>query len=213
MVANCAGSGIAHNGGLQFECDTTNNNYTLFLTPEIFYYHHHIRDAICQDEHYLKYGFDIDDIQTGNAGTLLFQDTVLSDTDCDTVVYLTLDVYPVYEKVDIIDSCLPVEWNGKTYYESGNYVSRFSSTTGCDSTEYLYLTIPPAVYTHIRIEACDSYEWDGELYTESGTYSRKYSSSAGCDSTVTLHLTIIHLETTVENLTPDFCELHEAEIK
>ena len=76
----------------QYTCDSTVILRLLVAAPDTTW----IVDTTCQDEEYNLYGFNISPIQTHQVGTI--QDSLHLTTclNCDSVVYLTLTVMPVY---------------------------------------------------------------------------------------------------------------------
>ena len=89
------------------------------------------------------------------------------------------------------EACVSYEWNGQTYYASGDYTYSTVNVAGCDSTATLHLTILKPTAGEETQEACMSYTWHEQTYTASGDYTFTTTNAAGCDSVVTLHLTIL----------------------
>ncbi len=189
---NDDGTGIAENGGQQAECDTTNNILAVPLPSFLYSKHTYLEDLTCQDQPYTRNGFNIPASGTMNSGIRNFERTLASSEGCDSIIHLKLNIYPYYNKVVEIKSCHSYEWNGQTYYQSGNYVKHLTSSQGCDSVVNLRLTIYPKQNTQDTAEACSSYNWNGQTYTESGEHIQHFGSVHGCDSTVHLQLKIHH---------------------
>ena len=101
---------------------------------------------------------------------------------------VSIIVWPTYATSFEASSCIPYEWNGSTYDETGDYTQNLTSLHGCDSIATLHLTITGPIYHEWSIEACDRYKWNDSTYTEPGDYVQEFVTSQECDSIVTLHL-------------------------
>lgn len=99
-------------------------------------------------------------------------------------------IWPTHATSLEASSCVPYEWNGTTYDETGDYTLNLTSTHGCDSIVTLHLTISDILTTEFERTRCNSYTWNGITYSESGDYEQEFTTIEGCDSIVTLHLTI-----------------------
>src|SRR6185369_13509157 len=76
------------------------------------------------------------------AGT--YVDTLTSQTGCDSIVTLTLNVNPVLTSTDTVTICsssLPYIWNGNSYNAGGTYFDTLTGQTGCDSIAKLILNV------------------------------------------------------------------------
>ena len=179
VVVNCAGSGIAQNGGLQPECDTANNMAELpvrFHTDTI-----HLTDTAC--EHYLWYG---DTLTLSGEYTRIFTNTM----GCDSVISLHLTIHIPQHQSETVVADESYVWNGETYTESGDYLFAHPDENGCDEVDTLHLTVYYSSFSEIEAVVCDSYTWNDSVYTTSGTYVQTFTNSHGTDSVVTLHLTV-----------------------
>lgn len=134
VAINCAGSGIAQNGGLQPECDLTNNTAQVVLNfqsePTI------ITEIAC-------------DQFTWNGNTYSqsgqYQQTLQDSYGCDSIVIMDLTILTDSEPTFISDTaCDQYQWNGVSYLQSGQYQQLFQNSYGCDSIATLYLTIETA---------------------------------------------------------------------
>ncbi len=117
-------------------------------------------------------------------------------TGADSVVIMTLNVYPEDNTEFSEAACMSYIWNNTTYTENGDYVQHFENQYGCDSTVTLHLTINTPVNVAYTEEACEVYTWNGTEYTESGDYTFAHEDVNGCNQVDTLHLTInnpVHL--------------------
>ena len=179
VAVNGNNVGIAQNGGLQPECDTTNNTVTLPVTIHTDTVH--LTATACDS--YLWYGDTL--TETGE-----YPHTLINEGGCDSVVTLHLTVKPsVTELVEAV-ACGSYTWNGVTYYESGEYTRTFTAANGCDSVVTLNLTINHGTHNVETETACESYIWHDETYTTTGTYTYSYTNGDGCPSVDTLRLTV-----------------------
>ena len=88
-------------------------------------------------------------------------------------------------------ACDSLFWNGKWFYESGDYEYVTTNAAGCDSIVTLHLTINHSVQLNMRgIDVCGSYLWGDTLIETSGTYTRRLHTISGCDSIVTQTITV-----------------------
>ncbi len=130
-------------------------------------------------------------------GDTLTQNTQRTDRlqtyyGCDSVVTLTLTVYPfVHVDVDTI-VCFgeSLTFLGKTYASSGTFTDTLVTAYGCDSTLSLKLVVLGELTTLTRAQICtgETYAFADTTYATSGTYVHPYTSLNGCDSTQTLVL-------------------------
>lgn len=113
----------------------------------------------------------------GQQYTLPQQDTI--HFDCDSIVIFTLEVGKKTESTVSLtehDSCF---WNGKMYYQSGQYEWVGTNAAGCDST----------VYLDLHILTCLELTNDNEQYTFCGddaTLNFPYTYIKGDIGTATL---------------------------
>lgn len=105
-----------------------------------------IYDTICKGAGYEANGFTLTEVETGAAGTLTRTRT-MTTSGCSSNLTLQLKVN---EPVTLTTSATAhgsYNWNGVTYYESGDYTQTFMAANGCDSVVTLHLTLtdPPQV--------------------------------------------------------------------
>ncbi len=105
-----------------------------------------IYDTICKGAGYEANGFTLTEAETGTAGTLTRTRT-MTTSGCSSNLTLQLKVN---EPVTLTTSATAhgsYNWNGVTYYESGEYTQTFTAANGCDSVVTLHLTLtdPPGV--------------------------------------------------------------------
>ena len=150
-----------------------------------------IYDTVCQGASYEANGFSITEGETQTAGTLTRTRT-MTTSGCSSNLTLQLRVNEPVASTCSATACEHYEWNGVTYYESGDYTQTFTAANGCDSVVTLQLTINHGTHNVVTVDTCDSYTWHGTTYTSSGTYMYDYSNYSDCLSTDTLQLTIHH---------------------
>ena len=123
---------------------------------------------------------------------------VLTDNNCYNSI--TIFVNSVTNSSFSITRCDSYEWNGTTYFSSGQYSNIYTDVNGCDSTVTLNLIINNSDTTTTQQIACDSYIWLGTNYTTSGIYDSLFTNTSGCDSLVVLDLIINTSDTTTRRL-------------
>jgi hypothetical protein len=161
---------------------TTSN--TVFLT-KYFYFTSAISASICFNE-----TFDFNGNILSAAGTYI--DTLTSVFGFDSIITLSLNIYPELTGIANAVACVNYTWNGQTYSSSGQYQHVYTAVNGCDSTVTLNLTIHQNSTTTISAIVCDSYtNPSGTLtWTSSGTYTETLTNSVACDSVITYMVTI-----------------------
>ena len=123
-----------------------------------------------------------------------YEQILIAESGCDSIVYLELSIAPLYEEVVEHDLCSGESYffNGQFLSETGTYEATFSSTEGCDSLVSLHLSSFPAYEFSILQEICggESYSFAGQEFTETGSYPNVFQTIDGCDSIVTLELSV-----------------------
>jgi hypothetical protein len=157
---------------------------TLIVYPT---YNTPIQASICDNESYNFFGINL--TASGE-----YSEVLVTQNGCDSVITLTLTVYPTY-LIQISETiCEPQTYffSGETLSSSGVYYDTLSTVQGCDSVIELTLTVLPAFETNIQAEICDNetYDFHGAQLTASGVYTDTLTTSTGCDSVVTLTLTV-----------------------
>lgn len=134
IIVNCTSNGIAQNGGLQPECDITNN--TTVISASLFNDVTYLTASACNQFEWL--------------GTTLthsgeYEHTFTNNVGCDSLVILDLTISPTETTHETAVACGEYEWKGNTYYQSGIYDYNEGLTIhGCDSIAVLDLTLHPA---------------------------------------------------------------------
>ena len=186
VAVNCAGAGIAQNGNLQPECDTTNNTATVSISlhPDTT----HLTETAC--DHYLWYGETL--VLSGE-----YSHVLTNAAGCDSVVTLHLTINHSNTGDTSAIVCDSFDWYEQTNLTaSGDYTRTVTNAAGCDSVVTLHLTINHSNTGDTTATVCDSFDWYEQTnLTVSGDYTRTVTNVAGCDSVVTLHLTVNHSNT------------------
>ena len=121
--------------------------------------------------------------------------TLISSTNCDSVVTLNLTINPSSSNsVATVSACNSYTWmvNGVTYTTSGVKTASFTNAAGCDSSFILNLTINTNQTVISSATASNTYTWavNGQTYTISGVYTQTVLTASGCVNTNILNLTI-----------------------
>ena len=154
----------------------------------------------------------------------LYNDTLTTVHGCDSIITLTLNVYPRHfgdTTVHIANIDTPYIWRhtdalghsypNDTLYAEGRYGFRYPSVHGCDSIDSLTLVIHPTYLFRDSIAICQSetpYTWynvssegDSTLFQkgiyESGVYTKHLQTHDGYDSTYVRVITVLPVKTTI----------------
>lgn len=194
FVVNNAGFGIAQNGSLQGECDTTNNAVSVMVEVDVD--STVIFDTIVENQ--LPY--QINGLVFTEAGT---QVSILSNHNgCDSVV--TVNLYVLLNVTSTLDSAicenqLPFTWNGQTFTEAGTATAVILAQSGADSTITMNVVVNPVSLTVFEDTICqrDGYfEHDFNISAAETdmyglhTFYLNLTNQYDCDSVVELHLLI-----------------------
>jgi len=162
-------------------------------------YHPQVEVAIQDNE--LPYTWGDTTFQVGTeSGSYVFYRTTVNG--CDSVVTLSLVVYPSYyllERDTICDNELPYIWRDTIFQigtVSDSYEFHRTTVNGSDSVVTLLLGVNPTYNLVERDTICDSqlpYAWRDTIF-QIGTVSDSYvfhrMTVNGCDSVVTLSLVV-----------------------
>jgi hypothetical protein len=135
----------------------------------------------------------IGNISYSSGGTYI--DTLVGSLGSDSVVTLTLTVYPTVS-VNLYDTLVTGDTlyaGGQAYSQSGIYYDTLTSTHGCDSIINLYLYVASSTtFAHLFDTLCQGFSVviGNHTYTISGTYVDTLTGTYGGDSIVTLNLVI-----------------------
>lgn len=122
---------------------------------------------------------------------------------CDSLVHLTLNVYPNY-LVSISPALCEgesIQIGNQTYSLPGNYTIMLTTTQGCDSLVQMSLSYLPefAVFIEERICPGSSITLESTTYSSPGIYSIPLQTASGCDSLVILDLSFNPVYSTTFN--------------
>lgn len=124
------------------------------------------------------------------------RDTLLSNSGCDSIVELFLEVYQPSASSQVLIACDSLTWmDGITYTYSNNIAKdTLLNRFGCDSVISLDLTILESFSVIDSVSACNQFRWiDSVVYTSSGLLaSDTLVAQNGCDSIIFLNLNLIY---------------------
>jgi hypothetical protein len=143
--------------------------------------------GICNGDSYI---FGSQTLTTGGIYTEVFQ----SETGCDSTVTLSLNVFPIYDRAEVVSICGGENFifGSQTLTSAGVFEETFESISGCDSTVTLTLTVNP-VYSKSEtavICAGESFILGSQTLTTSGVFTEVFQTVLGCDSTIMLTLIV-----------------------
>ena len=156
---------------------------------------------ICEDELY-----DFNGVTLSSAG--IYTDTLASVDNCDSIITLTLTVYPVPFTMFIVQICDGDSYDflGTNLNQSGTYSDTLLSTHNCDSIITLNLIVNPVSTITVSDSICvgETYIFGDEVLTNGGTYLDTLPNISGCDSTI--ELTLVILPVFYENISAFICQ-------
>tara|TARA_B100001093_G_scaffold513996_1_gene587080 strand:- start:1601 stop:7132 length:5532 start_codon:yes stop_codon:yes gene_type:complete len=125
-----------------------------------------------------------------NAG--LYEDTLVSNAGCDSVVTYDVDFIPSLYSYDTLKICKndSIFLQGAYQDVSGDYIDTLTAQTGCDSIVYTHLDVFKWILVNVIDQICsgDSILIAGDFVTMPGTYFDYLQTTAGCDSIVQITL-------------------------
>ncbi|HPH84004.1 MAG TPA: gliding motility-associated C-terminal domain-containing protein [Ferruginibacter sp.] len=139
--------------------------------------------------------------------TGIYTVTLPSNSACDSLATLNLQVNPVLNSVSVVQVChtaLPFNWNGQQFTAAGIYHVSMLSSVGCDSVATLQLIVPPVDTSYTHVSICNNqmpYAWNGNSYPVAGNYPVTLTGSSGCDSVAILYLQVSDILTSTTNVT------------
>lgn len=112
---------------------------------------------------------------------------------CDSIIELTLTVYPTYryeENQTICESETPYMWRGKQYWTSGVYADSLQTVMHYDSIFVLNLNVQDTTYVNLQYKICrgESFDYNGKTYTHGGVWTDTLSAVSGCDSIIVIRV-------------------------
>lgn len=124
----------------------------------------------------------------------IYSDTLLSVSNCDSIITTDLTMVPDFNTVQTFTICSgdSVVVGGNTYTTSGTFTANFISGSGCDSTIITNLTVLNSITATQSLSICngDSVIVGTSIYTTAGIYSDLMVSVSGCDSIVITTLAV-----------------------
>lgn len=166
---------------------TTLYNLSLYVLPEA---KTEIRDTVCANTPYEKYGFQIAHPQTRTY--TLSEGALQTAYGCDSLVVLHLFVPETQfsQQLTICETETPYTFGELSLTESGVYTQTLQGSL-CDSIVTLDLTVLPT-RTEITKTICEggSFSVGTESFSTQGDHEITLKNVLGCDSTVLLHLTV-----------------------
>ncbi|MEZ4949276.1 MAG: hypothetical protein R2784_07810 [Saprospiraceae bacterium] len=128
------------------------------------------------------------------SSTGLFTINTTSNSGCDSIVELNLNVIPNVESdVDTtICNATSIAIGNQTFDQSGQFDVLLQSAAGCDSLVHLNLTVRNKIESNLSITICDgdNFVIGGLTFDTEGLYEVSFTSFSGCDSTVNLELLV-----------------------
>ena len=118
--------------------------------------------------------------QSNNMATF----TLINSNNCDSIVTLDLTINQSNNSYDTVIVCDSYDWNGTTYFETGNYIYTSTNVNSCDSLANLDLTISQLELLSINGDQIAFTETDNNIYSisnpnASSTYSWSLSNNVG----------------------------------
>ncbi|MFV0265854.1 MAG: LamG-like jellyroll fold domain-containing protein, partial [Draconibacterium sp.] len=143
----------------------------------------------------------------------IYKDTLISISNCDSVIVLNLTVNPVYEIPADTAICTgnTYPFGGELLTESGIYRDTLQTITGCDSIIILSLTVNDIFNVVDTVSICQNELPDTfgtQLLYADAVCTETFPTVNGCDSTVTLVFTVsdtfsfVFADTVCENNLP-----------
>lgn len=115
---------------------------------------------------------------------------------CDSLVYLTLNLYTYAVKTDTLHLCrnmLPYRYGSYYLTEQGTKDVALKSMEGCDSIVKVTLFVEANYQTPLHFHVCSNdlpLEYADKKITQAGKYQVMLQSIYGCDSLINLEITI-----------------------
>jgi len=126
----------------------------------------------------------------------VYTSTLVSASNCDSVVVTTLTINPIYAFVENISICEGSSYvlpNGVSVSVDGSYISELLSLSGCDSVITSNVTVNPVITTQVSAAICDGDSYtlpDGSMVSTGGVYNTLLMSTGNCDSLVVTTLNV-----------------------
>ncbi len=128
----------------------------------------------------------------------IYNDTLVADNGCDSIVTLILHVTPPPRDTIYASICFgsTYSFGGMNYGATGNYFDTTLTAEGCDSITMLDLFVRPLIQRILFVGTCEGipYDFNGKQLDSSGVYSDTLVTPAGCDSAITVSLDVFPIE-------------------
>ena len=148
---------------------------------------HSYSDVSCSNAIYTFHGHVL--TQSGT-----YHDTLTNSAGCDSVVSVSLTIYPfdTVQQARAICNGSSYNFNGTLLTSAGSYRDTLTNMHGCDSTLLLHLTLNNSSAYAFNHHLCagDAYILNGQSLSAAGLYVDTITNAAGCDSIITLTLAI-----------------------
>ncbi|MCQ2312449.1 MAG: hypothetical protein MJZ84_03255 [Paludibacteraceae bacterium] len=197
----CQGNSVTYNG----KTYTTAGHDTILFTSS------HTCDSVVEvivTEAYPFYHYDTLQLEAGKTidwhGQTLskggsYEDAYTTIAGCDSIYYLYVEVVCTQTwTLKYLTLCQgeTIEYNDKTYSQSGRDTLTLTSSLGCDSIVEVIVTevYPFHHYDTLQLEAGTSLEWRGQTITEGGTYTDGYTTTSGCDSIYEVYVQVYYVD-------------------
>ena len=152
-----------------------------------------IQGIICENSVYTLNGIDY--TETGTYTQTLQS---VSNPNCDSLLELTLDVWPNSSHEIVANICTGSSFqiNNVDFTTAGIHTETIvgGAENGCDSTVILDLSFSDTLFYDISVDLCpgEFYTQNGQIYDQTGTYEIFYPNGAvgGCDSLIYLDLDV-----------------------
>ncbi|MCB0521621.1 MAG: gliding motility-associated C-terminal domain-containing protein [Lewinellaceae bacterium] len=120
---------------------------------------------------------------------------IASQTDCDTILEVTLSEITPVSNMDTLIVCEGDSVNvfGQWVYDEALLDETFTSILGCDSTQYYQVLVTPLPHQQVSYNICegDSILVEGEWLSGTGQYNVILPSLTGCDTVLEVSLSEI----------------------
>ncbi len=141
--------------------------------------------AICADEFY-----DFNGTVLNTTGT--YTDVLTAENGCDSIITLTLTVFPVPTTLLSARICEGTSYafGGNALDTTGTYTDTLKTVHGCDSILVLNLRVQAYFDDTLSVSICpgDAYVFGLDTLEDAGIYTDSLQAIGGCDSIVTLLL-------------------------
>ncbi len=141
--------------------------------------------TLCEGE-----GFDVGNITYMETG--LYQDTLPTLSNCDSIIILDLTILPSYMDTVVQTLCYEEVYNGNTYQNDTTIVDVYSTILGCDSTVVSVLSVLPAYELEQDIIICEGERFvvGMNTYTVEGNYVDTLITFNNCNWVIKTNLTV-----------------------